>query len=83
MDGVVYGAVASLGFATLENILYVTPNGFAVAAARAFTAVPGHALLGVIMGYYVGRAKFHSNEQQRANRAWVRPPARITQTRAS
>jgi UPF0716 family protein affecting phage T7 exclusion len=67
MDGVVYGAVASLGFATLENILYVGQNGFVTAAARAFTAVPGHALLGVIMGYYVGRAKFHSNEQQRAN----------------
>jgi RsiW-degrading membrane proteinase PrsW (M82 family) len=74
MDGVVYGAVASLGFATLENILYVVPTGFAVAVARALMSVPGHAFLGAIMGYYVGRAKFHSNEQKRANRmAYIVP----------
>jgi RsiW-degrading membrane proteinase PrsW (M82 family) len=67
MDGVVYGAVASLGFATLENVLYVTATGFAVAVMRALTAVPAHAFLGAIMGYYVGRAKFHANERTRAH----------------
>lgn len=67
MDGVVYGAVASLGFATLENVLYVTGAGFTVAVMRAFTAVPAHAFMGAIMGYYVGRAKFHPNERTRAN----------------
>jgi protease PrsW len=66
MDGVVYGAVASLGFATLENILYVASGGFGVAALRAFTAVPAHAFMGAIMGYYVGRAKFHPDEKVRA-----------------
>jgi RsiW-degrading membrane proteinase PrsW (M82 family) len=65
MDGVVYGAVASLGFATLENVLYVAADGFAVAVARALTAVPGHAFTGAIMGYYVGRAKFHPTERKR------------------
>ncbi len=40
MDGVVYGATASLGFATLENILYVAQGGWMVAVARAITAVP-------------------------------------------
>lgn len=58
MDGVVYGATASLGFATLENILYVGSGGLGVAILRAFTAVPGHAFAGAIMGYYVGRARF-------------------------
>ena len=58
MDGVVYGAAASLGFATLENILYVVDGGWIVAVVRAFTAVPCHACLGAILGYYVGQARF-------------------------
>lgn len=58
MDGMVYGAAASLGFAAFENLMYVGESGFGVAALRAFTAVPGHALTGVIMGAYAGQAKF-------------------------
>lgn len=58
MDGVVYGVAASLGFATLENILYVGSGGLGVGLMRAFSAVPGHAFTGVVMGYYVGRARF-------------------------
>ncbi|HJT77096.1 MAG TPA: PrsW family glutamic-type intramembrane protease [Gemmataceae bacterium] len=59
MDGIVYGAVASLGFATMENVLYVESNGgMSVALSRAFTAVPCHAFLGAIMGYFIGQAKF-------------------------
>jgi protease PrsW len=58
MDGIVYGATASLGFATMENILYVSGGGLEMALGRAFTAVPCHAFLGAIMGYYVGQARF-------------------------
>jgi RsiW-degrading membrane proteinase PrsW (M82 family) len=58
MDGMVYGAIASLGFATLENILYVTGGGLGTAVARALTAVPSHAFVGAIMGYYVAQWKF-------------------------
>jgi RsiW-degrading membrane proteinase PrsW (M82 family) len=58
MDGIVYGSVASLGFATLENVLYIGKGGLGVAALRAVTAVPGHAFYGAILGYYVGQAKF-------------------------
>ena len=56
MDGIVYGVVASLGFATFENLLYVMDGGTGVAFSRAFSAVPLHAFLGAIMGYYVGQA---------------------------
>ncbi len=56
MDGIVYGVVASLGFATLENILFVFTGGMSVAVSRAFTAIPLHACVGAIMGYYVGQA---------------------------
>jgi RsiW-degrading membrane proteinase PrsW (M82 family) len=58
MDGVVYGATASLGFATLENVLYVARGGWSVAIARAVTAVPCHACLGAILGYHIAQARF-------------------------
>ena len=61
MDAIVYGTLISLGFATLENFDYVyTLSGIYeqepmfVAVARAFTAIPLHAICGVIMGFYFG-----------------------------
>jgi RsiW-degrading membrane proteinase PrsW (M82 family) len=64
MDGVVYGAAASLGFATLENVLYVSQYGLGTAVLRAVTAVPGHAFTGVVMGAFVGRARFAAPHQK-------------------
>lgn len=58
MDGIIYGVTASLGFATLENVLYVASNGVEVAVMRALLAVPGHACWGALMGYYIGQAQF-------------------------
>lgn len=58
MDGIVYCAAAALGFATLENVIYVLKYGFLTAIVRAVLSVPGHALWGGIMGYQVGLAKF-------------------------
>ncbi len=66
MDGIIYGVTASLGFATLENVLYVASNGMGVAVARALLAVPGHACWGALMGYYVGQAQFGSGDRRRA-----------------
>jgi RsiW-degrading membrane proteinase PrsW (M82 family) len=65
MDGVVYGATASLGFATLENVLYVSSGGLGVAVMRALLAVPGHAFMGAVMGYFVGQAKFRPAEKSK------------------
>jgi len=56
-DGVVYGVCTSLGFAIVENILYVLDGGVSLAVTRGFTAVPAHAIFGVLMGLYYGRAK--------------------------
>jgi RsiW-degrading membrane proteinase PrsW (M82 family) len=67
MDGVVYGVVASLGFATLENIMYTSHGGLMVAVLRAVTAVPGHAFYGAVMGYFVGQARFN----QGPGRGWL------------
>ena len=56
-DGIVYAVFISLGFAAVENIMYVFQYGHETGISRALTAVPGHALFGVAMGYYLGLAK--------------------------
>lgn len=56
-DAVVYATAASLGFAAVENIMYVMDGGFTVALMRAATAIPGHTVFGVFMGFYYGLAK--------------------------
>ncbi len=60
-DGVVYAVFVSLGFALLENIMYVLQYGFSTAVARALLSVPGHACFGVFMGSYYGMAKRYEN----------------------
>lgn len=59
VDGVVYASSVAIGFATIENILYVTSNGFATAILRSVTAVPAHFMFGIIMGYYFGKSLKH------------------------
>ncbi|MGA3296079.1 MAG: PrsW family glutamic-type intramembrane protease [Candidatus Bathyarchaeia archaeon] len=62
MDGIVYGVAAGLGFATVENVLYVLGFGtLSTAIVRAFLSVPSHAAYAGIMGFYIGMAKLHSN----------------------
>ena len=57
-DGILYAVYVSLGFACIENILYVQDGGVNVGIGRAFLAVPGHALDGILMGFYLSLAKF-------------------------
>ncbi len=57
-DGIVYGAAVSLGFATVENIVFLIANGMEYALSRALLPVSSHALFGVIMGFYIGKGKF-------------------------
>lgn len=60
-DGITYAVMVSLGFATLENIIYVLEGGVEVALYRMITAVPAHVTFGVVMGYFMGLAKFHKH----------------------
>ena len=57
-DGIVYAVFVSLGFAIAENIMYVFQYGFITGIMRAFTAIPGHCLFAVFMGYFYGQAKY-------------------------
>jgi protease PrsW len=60
-DGIVYAVMVSMAFATTENIFYVADGGIKVGLIRMFTAVPMHAVCAVLMGYFVGRAKFSNH----------------------
>lgn len=62
-DGVVYAVMISMGFAGVENVLYVLESGVEAGIARALTAVPAHATFGVLSGYYFGRSKFESRRK--------------------
>jgi protease PrsW len=57
-DGITYSVMISMGFATSENIMYVMEGGLSTAMIRIFSAVPAHASFGIMMGYFVGLAKF-------------------------
>ena len=61
-DGIVYAVMVSMGFAATENIFYVIEGGYTTALLRAFTAVPAHATFGILMGYFMGKAKFSNNK---------------------
>ena len=56
-DGIVYAVFVGLGFAIAENILYVFQFGPSTAVVRAFTAIPGHCMFAVFMGFFYGRAR--------------------------
>lgn len=66
LDGIVYAVFISLGFAGIENVLYVfhpTLGGVGTAIGRAFISVPLHALFGVFMGYYFSLSKFEKEKK--------------------
>lgn len=71
MDGLLYGVAIALGFATLENLFFLSSRGLAIAWQRAIFAVPAHALFGGSMGFYVGRAKFAPADGRNHDRFWL------------
>jgi RsiW-degrading membrane proteinase PrsW (M82 family) len=72
MDAIIYGVLVSLGFAAYENITYLTGSyAYELAVARAFTAVPLHAMCGIIMGFYFGLAKFHARQYNFAKALFI------------
>ncbi|WP_317367433.1 PrsW family glutamic-type intramembrane protease [uncultured Tyzzerella sp.] len=66
-DGILYAVYISLGFAIIENILYIfNPmiGGLYTAIARAIFSVPAHAIFGVYMGYYLSKEKFFKHKMK-------------------
>jgi RsiW-degrading membrane proteinase PrsW (M82 family) len=66
-DGIVYATAVSLGFATLENVLFswIYQPSMSTLLFRALLPVSGHALFGVVMGYYLGKAKSSSTHERK------------------
>ncbi len=64
LDGIVYAAYAALGFAMVENVLYLwkfthsNEEFVRVYLLRALLAVPGHAMWGGMMGYFAAKRRF-------------------------
>ncbi|GAB6929939.1 glutamic-type intramembrane protease PrsW [Paenibacillus sp. JCM 10914] len=65
-DGILYATAISLGFATVENLLYAwySQAAFGAMFLRALLPVSGHAMFGVIMGYYLGHARFNQGRRR-------------------
>jgi len=59
LDGIIYGIAAALGFASIENVVYLIQLGDArVVVLRAFTATLGHVAFTGSIGFFFGLAKF-------------------------
>ncbi len=72
-DGIIYSVMVGMGFATAENIAYVITGGYEVAVIRMFTAVPAHAVFAILMGFYMGKARFGGSPVRSAILALVVP----------
>jgi protease PrsW len=66
MDCIIYSGATALGFAAVENILYVTSSGFGTALVRSVTAVPAHMMFGIIMGVAFADATWRGRSRARA-----------------
>lgn len=80
LDGIVYAACVGLGFAGLENILYLCSgmndgSWIGMSISRGIFAVPGHFFFGTLMGYFFARAWFGDPGKKTRNMllAWFIP----------
>ncbi|MBR1548481.1 MAG: PrsW family intramembrane metalloprotease [Prevotella sp.] len=75
-DGIVYAVCVGLGFASLENVLFVAGeegNWVGVAISRALLSVPGHYAFAVLMGYYYSMYHFVDHSPRIAARILLVP----------
>lgn len=64
LDGIMYSIFLSLGFATIENLIYINDDvklGFQIAFIRAVVSIPAHIMFAITMGYYFSKYKFENN----------------------
>lgn len=67
LDGIVYSVFSAMGFATIENIVYVVyryTNNPYIGLYRGIFSVPAHGVFGITMGYYLSLAKFDTDEKR-------------------
>jgi hypothetical protein len=61
VDGIVYGAAASLGFAAMENVSYFDRGRLSsvLVTVRSLVSAPAHLFFGAIWGYALGQTLVH------------------------
>lgn len=64
-DGIVYAVCIGMGFAGIENILYLfsDDNWLAIGLARGLLSVPAHYFFAVIMGYFFALGRFNPSRR--------------------
>lgn len=70
-DGIIYFSYVSLGFATIENILYIASTGLTAALVRAVTTVPSHVFFAMTAGYYYTLATKEKNNKALKSRYFI------------
>ena len=62
LDGIIYSIFLALGFATVENLIYILferpDQVLEVGLVRAVISIPGHIMFAITMGYYISKYKF-------------------------
>ena len=62
LDGIIYSIFLSLGFATIENIIYLMRERidllFSLSITRGLISIPSHIMFATTMGYYISKYKF-------------------------
>ena len=75
-DGIVYAVCVGLGFAALENIIYLfdnIENWMSIAFVRSLMAVPGHYAFAILMGYYYSKYHFVDHSRKTASLILIAP----------
>jgi len=78
-DGILYAAVVSVGFATLENFYYLDQFGISIVAARTVITIPAHAFMSVPMGYFVAKSRLLLESGNETNFRFYLPMMTIIQ----
>ncbi|MTI69146.1 MAG: PrsW family intramembrane metalloprotease [Firmicutes bacterium] len=70
LDGIVYAVFSALGFATVENVMYLLKfssyNPY-IGIYRGILSVPAHSVFAVTMGYYLSLAKYSDTRKEEIN----------------
>lgn len=69
LDGIIYSIFLSLGFATIENIIYIMKEKFELSIqlgiSRGLISIPSHIMFAITMGYYISKYKFEEDKKKR------------------
>lgn len=76
LDGIIYSVFISLGFATIENIIYIVYGNntqvFELGFSRAFISIPAHIMFAITMGYYLSLYKFTNEDKKLKNKYLIK-----------